>query len=57
MCFTNDYSKIYVYGIPLFSIRFINVYNRIENFLNFSITHDLFLIALYNYILLLCVYR
>ena len=31
MCFTNDYSKIYVYGIIQFSIliSFINVYSRI----------------------------
>ena len=37
MFFTNDYSKIYVYGIPLFTILigFIDVYIRIENFLYF----------------------
>ena len=38
MCITNDYSKIYVYGIPLFSILiwFIDVYIRIENVLYYT---------------------
>ena len=66
-CFTNDglscalpmiivRYKYTVYHYFLFSF-YLPVYNRIENFLYFSITPDLFLIALYNYILLLCVHR
>ena len=58
MFFTNGYNKICIRYITIFSSHFGLLMFIIESRIPpFSVTPDLFLITLYNYVLLQCVYR